>query len=61
MTRVARAMGLATKRVMATNGNSMGDGYGEEGCGHLMVATIVMGMGTAQWTWLFVLRLERGE
>jgi hypothetical protein len=50
------AMATATKRVMVTNGNNMGNGYGKEGGGHLTVAT----MGTAGRTRLLKLRLERG-
>jgi hypothetical protein len=30
MARVARAMAMATKRAMATNGDNMGNGYGKE-------------------------------
>jgi hypothetical protein len=54
--RAARAMATATKRVMATNCDNTGNGYGEEGGGRLTAAT----MGTAQRTHLLVLRLERG-
>ncbi len=56
MARVARARVMATKRVMATNGNNTGIGYGKEGGRRLMAAT----MGTAQRTHLLALRLERG-
>ncbi len=73
--RVARAMAMATKRVMATNcntmstvtkramatdGNNTGNGYGEEAGRQATAATMTMGMGTAQRTWLLVLQLERG-
>jgi hypothetical protein len=51
-----RAMRTAAKRVMATDGDSTGNGYGKEGGGH---STAVM-MGTAQRTHLLALRLERG-
>jgi hypothetical protein len=43
MARVARAMALATKRVMATNSYNTGNGYGEEGGGRSTAVT----MGTA--------------
>jgi hypothetical protein len=56
MARAARAMVTTTKRAMATNGDKMGNSYGEEGDGRLMAAT----MGTAQRTWPLVLQLERG-
>ncbi len=45
MARVARAMALATKRVMATNGDNRGNGYGKEGGGHSTASTMAMGMG----------------
>ncbi len=54
--RAARAMVTATKRAMATNGNNKGNGYGKEGDGRLMAAT----MGTARRTGPLALRLERG-
>ncbi len=60
MARAARAMATATKRTMMTNGDNMGNGYGKDGGGSLMVATMLMGMGTAQRTWLLTLWLERG-
>jgi hypothetical protein len=53
-----RVMATVTKRAMATGGDNTGNGYGEEGGGRAMVATMVM--GTAQRTWLLVLRFERG-
>ncbi len=56
MARAARAMATATRRVMATNGDNTGNGYGEEGSGRLTVAT----MGTVQRTHPLALRLERG-
>jgi hypothetical protein len=56
MTRAARAMPMATKRVIATNGDSTGNGYGKEGGGR----STVMTMGTAQRTHPLALRLERG-
>jgi hypothetical protein len=40
MARAARAMETATKRVMATNRDNTGNGYGEEGDGRLLAATI---------------------
>jgi hypothetical protein len=75
MVRVARAMATATKRAMATNGNTMstatkmamatngntmGIGYGEEAGGQATAVTMAMGMGTAQRIWLLTLQLERG-
>ncbi len=57
---VAGAMETAAKRAMATNGDNLGDGYGEEAGGQAMAATMAMGMGTAQRTWPLTLRLERG-
>jgi hypothetical protein len=60
MARVARAMAMATKRAMATNGDNMGNGDGKEGGEQATAATIAMGMGTAQRKWLLMLRLERG-
>jgi hypothetical protein len=56
MARVARAMVTATKRVMATNGDNTCNGYGKEGGGRLMAAT----MGMVQRSHLLALRLERG-
>ncbi len=46
-----RAMPMATKRAMVTNGNNTGNGYGKEGGRHSTVAT----MGTAQRTHPLVL------
>jgi hypothetical protein len=40
--RAARAMTMATKRAMATNGDTMNNGHGKEGGGRLAVA--IMGM-----------------
>ncbi len=51
--RAARAMVMAMKRAMATNGNSMGNGYGKEGDEQLKVAT----MGMVQRTWPLTLQL----
>jgi hypothetical protein len=56
MARAAREMATATKRVMATNGDNTGNGYGKEGGGRLTAAM----MGTVQRTHLLALRLERG-
>ncbi len=56
MVRAARVMVTATKRVMATNGDNTGNGYGKEGGGRLTVAM----MGTVQRTQPLALRLERG-
>jgi hypothetical protein len=56
MARAARAMVTATKRVMATDGDNTGNGYGEEGDGRSTAATI----GTARRTGPLALRLERG-
>jgi hypothetical protein len=39
-------MAMATKRVMTTNGDNTGNGYGKEDGGHSRAAT----MGTAQRT-----------
>ncbi len=47
------------KRVMATNGNTMDNGYGKEGGRHSAAATMAMGMSMAQRTQSLVLRLER--
>jgi hypothetical protein len=55
-----RAMATATKRAIVTNGDNMGNSYGKEGGGHLMAATMAMGMGTVRRTWPFALQLERG-
>jgi hypothetical protein len=62
MMRAARAMVMATatKRAMATDGNNMGNGYGKEASGQAMAATMAMGMGTVQRSWLLTLQLERG-
>jgi hypothetical protein len=51
-----RAMATATKRVMATDGDSTGNGYGKEGGGRLTAVT----MGTAQRTHLLATTGERG-
>jgi hypothetical protein len=45
---------------MATNSNNMGNGYGKEGDRRLTAATMAMGMGMVQRTWLLALQLERG-
>jgi hypothetical protein len=37
---VARAMATAVKMAMATIGDNLDDGYGEEGGGRLMAATM---------------------
>jgi hypothetical protein len=60
MARAARVMAMATKRAILTNGNNMGIGYGKEGGGKAMAATMAMGMGMVQRTWPLVLRPERG-
>jgi hypothetical protein len=60
MARVARATAMATKRAIATNGNNTGNCYGKEAGGQATAATMVMGMATAQRTWLLMLQLERG-
>jgi hypothetical protein len=54
------AMATATKRAIATNGNNTGNSYGKEASGQATVATMGMGMGTVQRTWLLMLQLERG-
>jgi hypothetical protein len=54
------AMVTAMKRVMATDGNNMGNGYGKEASRQATAVTMVMGMGTAQRTWPLMLQLERG-
>jgi hypothetical protein len=46
MARAARAMAMATKRVMATNSDNTGNGYGKEGGGRLAAMTT----GTARRT-----------
>ncbi len=56
MARAARAMATITKRVMATNGDNTGNGYGKEGGGRSTAAT----MGMARKTHPLVLQLERG-
>jgi hypothetical protein len=53
-----RVILTATKRVMATDGDNTGNGYGEEGGGR---STAAATMGTAQRTHPLALRLERGE
>jgi hypothetical protein len=62
MMRAARviAMATVTKRLVATDGDNMGNGYGEEASGQAMVATMAMGIGMAQRTWPLTLQLERG-
>jgi hypothetical protein len=55
-----KGMATATKRAMVTNGDNTGNGYGKEGDGRLMAATMAMGMGKAQRTGPFKLQLERG-
>jgi hypothetical protein len=50
----------ATKRAMATDGNNMGHSYGEEAGGQATAATMAMGMGTVQRIWPLMLRLETG-
>ena len=60
MARAARAMAMATKRVMVTNGNTTDNGHGKKGGGSLMAAIMAMGMGTARGRWLLALLLERG-
>ncbi len=55
MARVARVMAMATKRAIATDGNNMGNGYGKEASGQATVATMAIGMGTAQRTWPLML------
>ncbi len=54
------AMATVTKRLVATDGDNMGNGYGEEASGQAMVATMAMGIGMAQRTWPLTLQLERG-
>ncbi len=55
--RAARAMAMATKRAMATNGNNTVIGYSKEDDGHLTAAT----RGMVRRTRPLVLRLERGR
>ncbi len=55
MARVARVMATASKRVMVTDGNNTGNGYGKEPSRQATAATMAMGMGTAQRTWLLTL------
>ncbi len=57
---MAMATAMATKRPMATDGDNMGNGYGEKASGQATAATMAMGMGTVQRTWLLTLQLERG-
>jgi hypothetical protein len=59
MVRVAGAMATATKRVMATNGDNLGNGYGKMADGQATAATTAMGMGTTQRTWPLMLQLDR--
>jgi hypothetical protein len=56
MVRAVRAKAMATKRGMATHGNTTSKGYGKEGDRRLTAAK----MGTAQRTRMLALRLERG-
>jgi hypothetical protein len=51
---------MATKRVLATNGDTTDNGHGKEGGGRLMAVTMAMGMGMVQGIWLLALLLERG-
>jgi hypothetical protein len=60
MARVARAMAMATERVMVTSGDNMDNGNSKEGGGQATAATMAMGRGAAQRTWLLMLKLERG-
>ncbi len=60
MARVVRAMAMATKRTMATDGDNTGKGDGKEGGKQATAATMAMGRGMAQRTWPLTLRLERG-
>jgi hypothetical protein len=62
MMRAARGMVMATatKRPMVTDGDNMGNGYGEEASRQATAPTMAMGMGTVQRTWLLTLQLERG-
>jgi hypothetical protein len=76
MVRVARAMATATKRAMATNGNTVsmamkrtmatdgdntGNGYNEEAGGQATVATMAMAMGTVRRTWPLMLLCYGGN
>jgi hypothetical protein len=56
MSRAARAMAMATKKAMVTDGNNMDIGYCKEGDGRSTAAT----RGTARRTRPLVLRLEKG-
>jgi hypothetical protein len=47
MTRVAKAMAMATKMAMATNSNNTGNCDDKEGGKQATAATMAMGMGTA--------------
>jgi hypothetical protein len=60
MTREKRAMAMATKRVVAKNGDNAGNGYGKEGGEQATAVTIALEMGTAQRIWSIVLQLARG-
>jgi hypothetical protein len=60
MARVARAMAMAMKRAMTTNGDNTGNGNGKEGGVQAMPATMAMGRGAVQRTWPLTLQLERG-
>jgi hypothetical protein len=44
-------MSTVTKRVMVTNGDNMGNSYGEEAGGPATAAKMAMGMGMAQRAW----------
>ncbi len=55
MARGARAMAMATKMMMANNGNNKGNGFSKEGDRPLMVAMIGMVQTRA-----LMLQLERG-
>jgi hypothetical protein len=56
MARAARVMAMVTKRMMVTDGNNTGNGYGKEGGRRLMAAM----MGTVRRTHPLALQLERG-
>ncbi len=53
---------MATKRVMATDGDTTENGHGKEGKERSTMGTMTMGMGTgtAQGTWPLALLLETG-
>ncbi len=50
ISRAARMMATATKRAMATDGNTTGNSYGKESGRHLTAGTMAMGMGMTQRT-----------